>query len=400
MEFSKKNVKIILGIVTFGIILLTASQHLSIVISAWNTVLKIFAPLIVAFAIAFILNIPMTIIETKLLRFMTKSNKKIVRKLVRPISLISTLIFIFGLIILLLFIIIPQLSDSVTLIVEKVPQYYKSIILWVDELVVKYDLNFNTEVLNINFDKIISLANKHLTAEHTNTIVNMTFSVTSSVISGVANFFLGLIVSVYMLAEKEKILAFIKKFFGASLPEKIFNKSCHICQITSSSFSSFIGGQFTDAFVLGILCFVGMSIFKFPNAAVISVIIGVTALIPVIGPLIGEFIGCFIILMENPFKALLFLIFILILQAIDNNIIYPKVVGKSVGIPGILVLVSVIIGGNVGGLLGVLLGVPIASALYAIALDWVSTRKQAVESEETSTEQVVEENIEETTETK
>ena len=104
--------------------------------------------------------------------------------------------------------------------------------------------------------------------------------------------------------------------------------------------------------------------------------------------------------MENPFKALLFLIFILILQAIDNNIIYPKVVGKSVGIPGILVLVSVIIGGNVGGLLGVLLGVPIASALYAIALDWVSTRKQAVESEETSTEQVVEENIEETTETK
>ncbi len=398
MELSKKNVKIILGIITFGIFLLVASQNISIVISAWNTVLKILAPVIVAFAIAFILNIPMSIIENRFLGFMKKSNKKVVRKLVRPISLISTLFLSIGLIALLLFIIIPQLKDSVTLIVEKIPQYYKSIIAWVEGIVTRYELDFNTEVLNINFDKIKTLVDKYLTSEHTSNLMNLTMSVTSSVISGLTNFFLGLIVSIYMLAEKERILLFFKRFFNALLPEKVFEKTCHVCQITSSSFSSFVSGQFTDAFVLGILCFIGMSIFKLPNAAVISVIIGVTALIPVIGPLIGEFIGCFIILMESPLKALFFLIFVLLLQTIDNNIIYPKVVGKSVGIPGILVLVSVIIGGNIGGLLGVLLGVPIASALYAISLDWINSKKKTSLADELVVEQVVESTIEQTTE--
>lgn len=398
MELSKKNVKIILGIITFGIFLLVASQNLSVVLSAWNTVLKILAPVIVAFAIAFILNIPMSIIENRFLGFMKKSNKKVVRKLIRPISLVSTLILSIGLIVLLLFIIIPQLKDSVTLIVEKIPQYYKSIIAWINGIVTRYQLDFNTEMLNINFDKIKTLVDKYLTTEHTNTLMNLTMSVTSSVISGLVNFFLGLIVSIYMLAEKERILLFAKKLFGALLPQKVFDKTCRVCQITSSSFSSFVSGQFTDAFVLGILCFIGMTIFKFPNAAVISVIIGVTALIPVIGPLIGEFVGCFIILMESPLKALFFLIFILVLQTIDNNIIYPKVVGKSVGIPGILVLVSVIVGGNIGGLLGVLLGVPIASALYAISLDWINSKKKTEDN--LVAEQVVESTIELTTENK
>ena len=119
-----------------------------------------------------------------------------------------------------------------------------------------------------------------------------------------------------------------------------------------------------------------MSIFRFPNAAVISVIIGVTALIPVIGPLIGEFVGCFIIFMESPIKALFFLVFVLILQAIDNNFIYPKIVGKSVGLPGIIVLIAVIIGGNLGGIMGILLGVPTASAIYAIITKWLNSKKK------------------------
>lgn len=390
MELSKKNVKIILGIITFAIALLVASQNISVVITIWNSILKIFSPVIVAFAIAFMLNIPMMIIETKIFGFMKKSNKKVVKKLIRPLSLLSTLIFTFGLIVLLLFIIIPQLTDSVNLIIQKIPQYYNSVVLWVENLVAKHNIDFNTEILNINFDNVKNLANKFLTSENTNNLVNMTFDFTSSLISGLTSFLLGFIISIYMLAEKERILAFFKRLFGIILPENVFNEGCKICQITSSSFSSFISGQFTDAIILGLLCFLGMSIFQFPNAAVISVIIGVTALIPVIGPLIGEFIGCFIILMENPFKALLFLIFILILQAVDNNIIYPKVVGKSVGIPGILVLISVVIGGNVGGLLGVLLGVPSASALYSIITDWINTKKKKTEVENVTTEEVVE----------
>ena len=277
------------------------------------------------------------------------------------------------------------------MIIEKIPQYYKSLIAWIEGFITKHNIDFDMAILHnpsVNMDKFVEMANKFITFENTNSIVNSTVLFTSSLVSGFANILLGFIVSIYMLAEKERILAFVKKFFHAVLPEKVFEKGCEICNITSTSFSNFIGGQFTDAFVLAILCFIGMSIFRFPNAAVISVIIGVTALIPVIGPLIGEFVGCFIIFMESPIKALFFLIFVLILQAIDNNFIYPKIVGKSVGLPGIIVLMAVIIGGNLGGIMGILMGVPTASAVYAIITKWLHSKSESIAvSEESECEQ-------------
>ena len=166
--------------------------------------------------------------------------------------------------------------------------------------------------------------------------------------------------------------------------KKVYEKTLEVCSVASGSFANFITGQVTDAFILAVLCFIGMSIFRFPSAIVVSVIIGITALIPVIGPLIGEFIGCFIIFMESPLKALLFLIFVLILQAIDNNFIYPKIVGKSVGLPGIIVLLAVIVGGNFGGIMGILLGVPISSAVYALVMSWLNSEKETVTVEESN----------------
>ena len=391
MEFTKKNIKTILGIITFAIVIFTVSQNLLVVTLVWSKLLKILAPVIVGFCLAFILNIPMTIIETKILGPMKKSNKKIVQKLVRPISLVLTVLLTLGFINLLIFIIFPQLKDSIVLIVEKIPQYYKSIILWIEGFITKHNIDFDMAILHnpsVNMDKFVEMANRFITFENTNSIVNSTVLFTSSLVSGFANILLGFIVSIYMLAEKERILAFVKKFFHAVLPEKVFERGCEVCSITSTSFSNFIGGQFTDAFVLAILCFIGMSIFRFPNAAVISVIIGVTALIPVIGPLIGEFVGCFIIFMESPIKALFFLIFVLILQAIDNNFIYPKIVGKSVGLPGIIVLMAVIIGGNLGGIMGILMGVPTASAVYAIITKWLHSKSESITvSEESECEQ-------------
>lgn len=391
MEFTKKNIKTILGIITFAIVIFTVSQNLSVVILVWSKLLKILAPVIIGFCLAFILNIPMTIIETKILSPMKKSNKKISTKLIRPLSLVLTVLLTLGFIILLIFIIFPQLKDSIVLIVEKIPQYYKSIILWIEGFITKHNIDFDMAILHnpsVNMDKFVEMANKFITFENTNSIVNSTVLFTSSLVSGFANILLGFIVSIYMLAEKERILAFVKKFFHAVLPEKVFERGCEVCSITSTSFSNFIGGQFTDAFVLAILCFIGMSIFRFPNAAVISVIIGVTALIPVIGPLIGEFVGCFIIFMESPIKALFFLIFVLILQAIDNNFIYPKIVGKSVGLPGIIVLMAVIIGGNLGGIMGILMGVPTASAVYAIITKWFHSKNEKITvSEESECEQ-------------
>ncbi len=381
MDLSKKNIKKILGIITFGIVLFTLSQNLSSVGTFFKGALVICAPLIVGFCLAFILNIPMNVLENKIFKGMKTSQKKFVNKILRPLSLISTIVLMLGFVVLLLFIIIPQLHDSIILIIERIPVYYESFVEWVDNMIVRFGLDISTEILHnpkINIDMIAAMAEKVFTFEATNDILSTTVGVTSSVISGITNFAIGFIIAIYILAEKEKIGSFTNRVLSKIMPEKVHNRTLEICSVASGSFSSFITGQFTDAFILAILCFIGMSIFRFPNAAVISVIIGITALIPVIGPLIGEFIGCFIIFMESPLKALLFLIFVLILQAIDNNFIYPKIVGKSVGLPGILVLLAVVIGGNVGGILGILLGVPTASAIYALVVAWLNSKNEPV----------------------
>jgi len=379
MELSKKNVKIILGIITFGILLFSATQHLSAVGAFFGGVLKIVAPLIVGFCLAFILNIVMTLLENKIWAFMSKSKKAFVRKMQRPVSLISTLILMLGFIILLAFIIIPQLENSITLIVNKVPVYYNLFVDWVDTLVIRFGLEISTEMLHnptITIDSIIAMIEKIFTFEATGDILNTTVGVTSSVVSGVTNFVLGFIIAIYILAEKEKIGNFTSRILEAVLPENVYSRVHNISTVAASSFSNFISGQFTDATLLGVMCFIGCTILRIPNAAVVSVIIGISAIIPVVGPIIGEIISVFILLMENPVKALVFLIFILILQAIDNNLIYPKVVGKSVGLPGILVFTAVVVGGNIGGIMGVLLGVPIASAIYALCIEWLNAKAQ------------------------
>ncbi len=381
MDLSKKNIKKILGIITFAIVLFTISQNLSSVASFFKSALAVFASTIIGFCLAFILNIPMNVLENKVFKGMKNNKSKVANKMLRPISLISTVILTIGFIVLLMFIIIPKLHDSIMLIIEKVPAYYQSFVVWVDDMVLRFGLDISTEILhNPKFDinTITAMAEKIFTFDGASDILSTTMGVTSSVISGVANVAIGFIIAIYILAEKERIGNFTNRILKNVLPENVYDKTLEVCSVASGSFSSFITGQVTDAFILAVLCFIGMSIFRFPSAAVISVIIGITALIPVIGPFIGEFIGCFIIFMESPLKALLFLIFVLILQAVDNNFIYPKIVGKSVGLPGILVLLAVIIGGNFGGILGILLGVPTASAVYALVIAWLNSKSQSV----------------------
>lgn len=379
MELSKKNIKKILGIITFAIILLAVSQNLTAVMGFLSGILGILAPVIVGLVLAFMLNILMSVLERRVFSFMKKSKKRIVRNLFKPISLVSTLLLTFGFFVLLLFIIIPQLKDTIMLLVEKIPVYYTDLINWIESLVVRFGLDVNTEIFhNPKFDinNIYAMAQNFFTIESTSDILNTTLGVTSSLVSGVSNLVLGLIIAIYILAEKENIGKFTSRFFSAALPENVYSKAKEILSIASNSFASFITGQFTDALLLGSMCFIGMLIFRFPNAAVVSIIIGITALVPIIGPIVGEVIGCLIIFMESPIKALFFIVFVLILQMIDNNLIYPRIMGKSVGLPGVLVFIAVVIGGNIGGILGVLLGVPTASAIYALIINWLKNKKQ------------------------
>lgn len=386
MELSKKNIKKILGIITFAIILFAVSQNLTTVFNFLSSVFKILAPVIVGLALAFMLNILMNVLERRVFAFMKKSKKRIVKKFFKPMSLIATLLLTFGFFALLLFIIMPQLKDTIMLLVEKIPVYYTDLINWIESLIVRFGLDVNTEILhNPKFDinNIYTLAQNFFTIESTSDILNTTMGVTSTLVSGVSNLVLGFIIAIYVLAEKDNIGNFTSRFFSAALPENVYSKAKEICSVASNSFANFITGQFTDAVLLSTMCFVGMLIFRLPNAAVVSVIIGITALVPIIGPIVGEIIGCLIIFMESPIKALFFIIFVLILQMIDNNLIYPRIMGKSIGLPGLLVLIAVVIGGNIGGILGVLLGVPTASAVYALIITWIKNKKEREREKET-----------------
>ena len=404
MELSKKNIKKILGIIAFTIILFTASQNLTTVLGFLSGVFNIIAPVIIGLALAFMLNILMSVLERRVFSFMKKSKKRFVRNALRPISLVSTLLLTVGFFVLLLFIIIPQLKDTILLLVEKIPAYYEELIIWLEGLVIRFGLDINPEIFhNPKFDinNLYTMAQSFFTIEGTSDILNTTLGVTSTLISGVSNLVLGFITAIYVLAEKERIFKFTARFCEAALPEAINSKLKEICSVASNSFASFITGQFTDACLLGSMCFVGMLILGFPNAAVVSIIIGITALVPIIGPIVGEVIGCLIIFMESPLKALFFIIFVLILQMIDNNLIYPRIMGKSVGLPGVLVFIAVIVGGNIGGILGVLLGVPTASAIYALVINWLKNKKKKerelalvnAESKEENTTEIKEENV-------
>lgn len=370
---NKKQIKSILGIITFGIILFALILNFSTAWAALGKILDVFSPVITGFCIAFVLNVLLRVLENRVFSFMGRSSRKWVAKLQRPVSLIATILVTFGFLTILLLVIIPDLRVTIQRLIENMPSYLETAQNWLGKIQINGQQIFNTQ---IDWDKLLETIRTMLTPGTENSIVETAAGVTTSVISSIMDLAFGLFISLYILAQKEKIGRFAVRLSNALLPQKVSEKLRHICTVANNSFSNFITGQLTEAVILGALCFVGMLIFQFPNAAIISILIGVTALVPIVGPLVGEVIGCLLILTESPLKALLFLIFVLILQLIEGDLIYPRVVGRSVGLPGVIVLIAVVVGGNIGGMLGVLLGVPVASVVYTLVLDWLDNRMQ------------------------
>lgn len=389
MDLNKRNIKKILGIIVFTVVLLSAFQHFSVVLAITAKILAIISPVIIGICIALILNVPMRALEHNVFRFLADSKRKKVKKMLRPVSLVSTLLLTVGFIALLILIIVPQLKNAVVLLINKVPYYVDTAIDFIEPKLHKVGIEANLDFLHpsqINMSKVQTMLSKVFSIKNSDELINTTMGVTSSLLSGVVNFALGLVIAVYFLAEKERILRFIARVMKAVCPPKIISRITRICNVAETSFSSFITGQFTDSTILALLCFVGMTVLRLPSAAVVAVTIGITSLIPVIGPFIGEAISFIIIVIESPLKAVFFLIFILVLQTIDNNFIYPKIVGKSVGLPGFVVLIAVTVGGNIAGILGIILGVPVASAIYILVLDALQekeNRKNSLEENET-----------------
>lgn len=397
MNLDKRNTRSIMLIITYGVILFAILMRLSSIMASISKVFSVISPITLGLCLAFVLNIIMNLFEKKILSFMKRSRSPFVRKLCRPLSLIITFAAGFGVIALVLVIIVPQMVDAVDMVITKLPGYANDFFLWAEKMLSDNNISVET-IANWEMDwksmvnKILDFAQKSSA-----TIVDSTITFTSSIISGSFDVIMAIIISIYVLIKKERILDICKKAVTAYMPEKAREKIFKIGALSYKAFAQFIKGQGIEACILGTLCFIGMKIFKFPYAGTVGVLVGITALIPIFGAWIGGGLSAFLILMVNPMKALLFIIYLLILQQIENNLIYPRVVGESIGLPGLLVLIAVIIGNSLTGVTGILVSVPLCSILYTLFKEGIDKRLKEKEQElgESNKQQEIINNVDE-----
>lgn len=388
-ELNKKNIKKILLIITYTILLCFALIKFDLVLSILGYLLNLLKPFIFGFCIAFILNIPLSRIERGFKEKKKKQKSNVakakqettvkrtikVSSKVRVFSIIFSLLIFVGIIFLTLFLVIPEFINTISIFKDSIPSAFNTVQEWARDL-----MSNNQQVVEkINefkpdWQQIYDEASVWIKSMASGLIgVSIDFIV--GLFSGIINFFMGVIFAVYMLMQKEKLTSQLKRLVRAYLPEEKAQKLLYVGHITNDTFKKFFGGQFIEAILLGVLCFIGMTIFGMPYALTISVLVGVTALIPVFGAFFGTAIGAILILAVNPMQAFWFVVYIIVLQQIDGNFIYPKIVGDSVGLPGIWVMLAVLVGGNSLGILGMLIGVPIASVAYKLIKEYVEKKK-------------------------
>lgn len=391
MKLDRKNVRIILLIITFAVVLYTAAQNLAAIYGAVATVWNVFGVVITGLAMAFVLNVPLKLFENRVFYGMSEDRRPYVRKMRRPVSLVCALVVTLGVIVILIAVIMPQLTATVAEVASQLPNYINSVVQWLRDFLSGFGITVDAlEDFSVDWEQVFSDLTTYLKEGSANvlesaasagsSVVSTVTDVGGSVISTVMNTFLGLIVAVYVLAQKERIGHFMKRCIDAFLPHRASSAISRIASMASETFSNFVAGQFTDSCILGVLCYVCMRIFRFPYPEVISVVIGVTSLVPMVGSFVGEVIGALLILIVSPIKALLFIVMVLAIQQVDGAFIYPRIVGKSVGLPGVAVFCAVIVGGNVAGVLGSLLGVPVCALLYALLREAVDARQKRRES--------------------
>ena len=379
MKLDRKNVRTILLIIAFAVLLYTAAQNLASVYGAVRTVWRVFGVVITGLAMAFVLNVPLKLFENRVFYGMSEDRRPLVRKLRRPVSLVFALVVSLGLIGILIAVVLPQLTATVAEVAARLPEYISSAVNWLNDFLAGFGIEIESLTnFTVDWEKVFSELTTYLKEGSANvdgsSVVDTVTGVGTSVVSTVMNTFLGLVVAVYILAQKERIGRFTRRCIDAFLPQKAASGLARIASMASETFSNFVAGQLADSCILGILCYICMRIFRFPYPEVISVVIGVTSLVPMVGSFIGEVIGALLILIVSPLKALLFVVMVLAIQQVDGAFIYPRIVGRSVGLPGVAVFCAVIVGGNVAGVIGAMIGVPVCALIYALLREAVDAR--------------------------
>lgn len=345
-----------------------------------SSAISLLSPFLIGFCMAYVVNLLLRPLEG-FWQFIWKKlkNKKLVTKLKRPICLTLSFLIVLGAFFALAFMVVPALKDTVISFADKVPQYAKTLEQWYGSTV-DFFARYNFELPEITLDitKVTGLIT-NVMGSYGENMLNTTFNFTASIASAVLNLILGIVFSIYVLAQKEKLGRQANKIIYALFRKEKAEKIIDFAVLTDDIFTKFVTGQLTEACIIGVLCFIGMLIFGMPYAGIISVLIGFTALIPMFGAFIGTGIGAFLILLESPIKALWFVVFIIVLQQLEGNLIYPRVVGKSVGLPGIWVLTAVTVGGGMFGIIGMLFSVPVCSVLYVIFRKYVNKKTAKVD---------------------
>lgn len=372
MKNLDKELKNGLILISFGIILFLFLQNIWIGIEILKGIITIFSPFLLGLIIAFILNVPMNMMEKRL-----EKNKKLKikkKKIRRGVSLIVSVVSVLLILLFVIALIIPDLGKTITSFLNQIPDFIRNIEEYIQSISQKYpSLATWANKIDLNPDDIkIQLENWMKTAS--SGLLTSSLNIVFTFISKMANFIIALIFAFYVLAEKEKLAHQFKIVLKAFIKEKYVKEIFRITELANKTFSKFISGQCLEACILGLLCFIGMILFRFPYALSISVLVALTALIPIFGAFIAMIVGTLLISVISFKSAIWFVIFFLLLQQIEGNIIYPKVVGNSVGLPAIWTMMAVTVGGSCFGIFGMLISVPLSSILYALLKEYIQKK--------------------------
>lgn len=369
MEWNKQTIKGLLAVVCGGVAFYWVLQNLWALGGAVGWLLGILAPFLLGGAIAFILNVPMRAIERNLM-----PRAKSAARFRRPMALVLALVGVLGVLGLASWVIGPGIAEAVMSIVNQIPLAAKRLqeqLLELEEYLPQ--LEAIIAELDINWGELSQKA-IDLAQDWGSGLLSSGSGLIGGVVSGVSTFVIGLIFSFYILLQKEKLSRQARQVFYAILPERWADRLLEVLRLAERTFSSFLSGQCLEACILGTLFVVAMTLFQIPYALLVGVLIALTALIPIVGAFIGCAVGALLIAIDDPWKALWFIVLFLVLQQVEGNLIYPHVVGSSVGLPSIWVLFAVTLGGSLMGILGMLVFIPVCSVLYALFRGYVKDR--------------------------
>ena len=366
MELSRETVSKIRGLIVFTALVTACLWKYDVVVRALAFVFHIILPFVLGGAIAFVLNVPMNFVQRNLFNENKMKGKKRMQKLARPVSMLIVIFGVIGIVGIVMFVLIPQLGTTFANLGSSIQEFIPKVQGWAEEM-----FHNNRKVMewvdNLEFDwnKIMETGINFF-RNGAGSVLDSTITAAKSIVSGITTFFIAFVFAIYILLQKEKLSLQAKKVLFAFTRKGRAEAALEVLSLTYNTFSSFLTGQCVEAVILGSMFVVAMALFQLPYALLVGIVIAFTALIPIFGAFVGCAVGVFMIFIEDPFKALVFVVLFLVLQQIEGNLIYPHVVGNSVGLPSIWVLAAVSVGGSLMGVVGMLIFIPVVSVIYAL----------------------------------